>query len=298
MIVDYFSDYLAYTFEENDSMFGLGMRLVSKSSEDMISAVDVVHNGRIRLLYGIEGYKNLSEAVGNLTNSELAVALKRFINSIRKIEDNDFLNINAIDINYNRLFYDVKKQCIKYIMLPVNYECNLHDEENWTTSFRRTILLLLNHVFAKMPEKYNDLYYYIMDVTKTDFEIIAFLSQYDFGLQSVKESRTETTNDKDKSASLVLEHNGTDGNLLFVINKPEFVLGKSGNVDGCIKNSGMVSRNHCKITRIGEKYVIEDLGSTNGTGINGYKLNPHERYYINNGDKLTLADIDFMVILG
>ena len=44
-------------------------------------------------------------------------------------------------------------------------------------------------------------------------------------------------------------------------------------------------------------FMVEDLDSTNGTLINGYKLNPHEKYYINDGDKLTLADLEFDVVI-
>ncbi len=298
MIVKMFSDYLAYTFEANDSMFMLGMRFVNKSQEDIISAVDVIHNDSIRLLYGIDGYKPLAEVTGTIANSELAIALMKFIQSIRKIEDNDFLKISAIDINFNRLFYDVKTKSIKYVLLPINYECDLHDGESWSASFRKTILILLNKIFATMPEKYYETYYAVLDDTKTDYDVLDYLSRYEFGLFNEENTQLKQDETQDGKTSLVLEHKGIDGNYVFMINKPEYVLGKSAKADGTIVCSTSVSRNHCRIIKKGNRFMVEDINSTNGTKINGYSLNPHEAYYINNGDILTVADVEFTAIIG
>ncbi len=37
-------------------------------------------------------------------------------------------------------------------------------------------------------------------------------------------------------------------------------------------NSNMVSRKHAKVTKSGETFVVEDLGSGNGTFVNGKKI--------------------------
>lgn len=42
-------------------------------------------------------------------------------------------------------------------------------------------------------------------------------------------------------------------------------------------------------------YYVEDLNSTNGTYVNGQKLEPHKLKEINVGDQITVADIDFIV---
>lgn len=301
MIVDCFSDHLAYTLEQSDSMFMLGMRFVKKKEADLISAVDITYNDRIRLLYGTEEYRPLFELAANLNNSELALALIRFIRAIRKIEDNDFLRITAIDIRFNRLFYDVKSKSIKFVVLPVNYECDFHDGETWSSSFRKTVLILLNYIFASMPEKYQETYYAVADTSKTDYEVLNYISDYEFGLKSAEGGCAEGEGGggaDDGEAALVLEHRGADGNMIFIVDKPEFVLGKSKNADGVIAGSTMVSRNHCRITKSGNSYMVEDMNSTNGTSINGYVLNPNEMYYLNQGDILALADVEFRVLFG
>jgi pSer/pThr/pTyr-binding forkhead associated (FHA) protein len=51
-----------------------------------------------------------------------------------------------------------------------------------------------------------------------------------------------------------------------------------------------VSRRHARITFIDGKYVLEDLGSTNGTFINrGKRLSPGARQPLNDGDEIIVG---------
>ena len=84
------------------------------------------------------------------------------------------------------------------------------------------------------------------------------------------------------------------GNIRININKPEFTLGKERRrVDYCIDNNSTVSRAHAKIkVRAGVCY-ISDLGSSNGTFVNGAKLSPNQEVALNKGDKIKLSDEEF-----
>ncbi len=79
-----------------------------------------------------------------------------------------------------------------------------------------------------------------------------------------------------------------------IINKPEFAIGKErSRVDYCIADDNSVSRLHVKIrVRAGRCYVV-DMGSKNGTYINGNKLTPNQEVLIQNGDKLKISLIEF-----
>ncbi len=57
----------------------------------------------------------------------------------------------------------------------------------------------------------------------------------------------------------------------FELTKPEIVIGREESTDLPISSQG-VSRRHAKLTREGEGYVIEDLGSSNGTFVNSQKV--------------------------
>jgi DNA-binding NtrC family response regulator len=49
------------------------------------------------------------------------------------------------------------------------------------------------------------------------------------------------------------------------------VIGKAPDSDLCLPDSA-VSRNHCELVRLHEGYVIRDLGSTNGTHVDGIRV--------------------------
>ncbi len=57
----------------------------------------------------------------------------------------------------------------------------------------------------------------------------------------------------------------------FELTRPEVVIGRDPNVDLTI-SSPAVSRRHVRLTREADGYVLEDLGSSNGTYVNDQKL--------------------------
>jgi pSer/pThr/pTyr-binding forkhead associated (FHA) protein len=60
---------------------------------------------------------------------------------------------------------------------------------------------------------------------------------------------------------------------------------------------GGVSRRHCKIWREGGEYCVEDLGSANGTFLNGERLTPYLPHSLGDGDDLQLGQVRLGVII-
>lgn len=56
-----------------------------------------------------------------------------------------------------------------------------------------------------------------------------------------------------------------------------------------------ISRHHARITRQGREFVIEDLGSMNGTFVNGKKVTPYHPRGLKNGDELQLGELKLRV---
>jgi pSer/pThr/pTyr-binding forkhead associated (FHA) protein len=65
----------------------------------------------------------------------------------------------------------------------------------------------------------------------------------------------------------------------------EIVIGRSSDLDMVLVED-MVSRKHAKITTVGNQIVIEDLGSTNGTFVNGEKV---KRSRLKEGDRILVG---------
>ena len=65
-----------------------------------------------------------------------------------------------------------------------------------------------------------------------------------------------------------------------------FTLGRGENEDIRLEASGL-SRSHAELTRQGPVYALHDLGSTNGTFVNGRRI---EHAALSPGDVLRLGD--------
>ena len=64
---------------------------------------------------------------------------------------------------------------------------------------------------------------------------------------------------------------GPNPGKIFTLSKSEIVIGRDVNADVAI-NTAEVSRRHTRLHLEAGTYIIEDLGSTNGTFINGQRL--------------------------
>lgn len=79
------------------------------------------------------------------------------------------------------------------------------------------------------------------------------------------------------------------------INNTDFVIGKErARVSYCITDNTSVSRSHVRISNRGGVSYASDLKSTNGTFVNGVKLNPGQEIALHDGDKITAADEEFV----
>lgn len=56
-----------------------------------------------------------------------------------------------------------------------------------------------------------------------------------------------------------------------------------------------VSRKHCMLRATANQLFVIDLGSTNGTRLNGYMIGPHSPYNVSDGDLLTVGRMDLIV---
>jgi hypothetical protein len=88
---------------------------------------------------------------------------------------------------------------------------------------------------------------------------------------------------------LVIE-NGLNKGDEYIVHRPVTLIGRNESCD-LIVSDPLVSRRHCQILWDGVYCTVEDLGSTNGTYINGQPLTA--AYALRPGDRLQVADVIF-----
>lgn len=96
------------------------------------------------------------------------------------------------------------------------------------------------------------------------------------------------------------------GQILPLENREEFTLGRSAEGQPILPDIDLaaykayehgVSRLHASIRFENNQILATDLGSVNGTRLNGQRIPPHKPYTLSHGDILTLGKLKLQVLL-
>lgn len=75
----------------------------------------------------------------------------------------------------------------------------------------------------------------------------------------------------------------------------ELLLGREPDAGGLVIESSVVSRNHGSLSRVRSHWFYRDLGSTNGSWVNGTPISPGQWILLRTGDVIQLADVALRV---
>ncbi|TEU13290.1 MAG: FHA domain-containing protein [Anaerolineales bacterium] len=89
-----------------------------------------------------------------------------------------------------------------------------------------------------------------------------------------------------KETAVLILREGQGMGTRWMIDRDNMVIGREENCD-IVLLSRQVSRNHARIRRSDGRHILEDLGSKNGTFVNGHKLT--EPYTLQDGDEIQVA---------
>lgn len=313
MRINKYSDHIAYQFEDTESIFAVTERVLRKQKQECIMrGIPVSTNGNARIMYNVSDYKELMKALSKMNEKDLFHVLQELLDLISMFEHNDFLQKETIDISIYNLYYDSENKTLKCAVLPVNRDLDYHDNQNWQSKFRQTIATILKVCLKGSPRGYQDLYNELFDGKKSDMEIVDYLKTCNYqwyGLgNSVTSNAQQAITQKDKDITFVKAEVKEEEKPLMIltcishagqnpiqVTCSDFTLGsKNGTAMGKVV-VGATSRNHCQIIQTSTVMAVKDLKSTNGTYINGFRLNPDTAYTIKDGDTLKLADVEFKV---
>jgi len=96
------------------------------------------------------------------------------------------------------------------------------------------------------------------------------------------------------------------GKILPLASRNEFTLGRLSEGQPIMPDIDLtpyqayasgVSRLHAVVKRDSEHVLVMDLGSSNGTYVNGRRINPHVEESLNHGDILALGKLKIQVLL-
>lgn len=77
------------------------------------------------------------------------------------------------------------------------------------------------------------------------------------------------------------------------INKPVLLVGRHDDCDIILTESKKISRRHCCVCQVDQRYLVRDLGSMNGVYLNGKRITREAPLKL--GDELTVGDVRFRI---
>ncbi|SDZ17995.1 FHA domain-containing protein [Evansella caseinilytica] len=78
-----------------------------------------------------------------------------------------------------------------------------------------------------------------------------------------------------------------------VIDKDRFIIGRNQTAVNYVEDSVGISRIHLELAKVDDKWGLRDLGSKNGTKVNGHPLVPHKIYALNADDLIAIGKVKY-----
>lgn len=106
-------------------------------------------------------------------------------------------------------------------------------------------------------------------------------------------SGTKDASPRGMSAELVPAHSGTDLPVIRLEGR-EVLVGKHARAVDVVLPSGTVSRIHARLFMSGGEYYLSDLGSKNGTSVDGHMAVGNEEIRLTDGAGVKFADLEYV----
>lgn len=122
-------------------------------------------------------------------------------------------------------------------------------------------------------------------------------------VEPVAEAQATLPNSAEAAISL---HLVDSGQVLHLAGRNEFTFGRVTEGQPILPDVDLspyeayaqgVSRLHASLKVAGQRVMIMDMGSSNGTRVNGQKIIPHVDYPLSHGDLITLGKFKFQVLI-
>lgn len=317
------NNYNSYIFVDTTLFSDTAFRVIKTKEHDFLNGVKVTHNGKVKIIYDLSQYSPLAEVVGKLTSPNFLCIIKEVLRIVLDTSSNGFLSIEDIRIDINEIYINKEyKPVLVYLPLNTVNRANLIDTES---EVRKLIINIIsenrNLNNAKIMALYHDAGSLISLQQMYENLIINIEKQdevSDDQVSSLTQSQTRTqdsvssVNTKRKLTSIFFKDKKSSKNIItarkpivlngvndmkisLIINKDEYTIGKKVDlVDGVI-DVPSVSRIHCKVVWVDNSYYITDLGSLNGTCVNGKQINPGQLHAIEIGDVISIAKNNMIV---
>lgn len=284
----------AYVLNDNTVFSTTEYKVLQSQSEGVfIRCMKLLYNGKIQLYYLTNHLKPLADILYSLESNTFMIVVSNVLAGIISVKNNGFLSCESADISLEHIYVDPITYKIGLIYLPLSKRLYA-DSSAFESEFRTSLIKLIQNLQSISSPKTMQL---AMDLSNGKLSLEDIYSRNKGSTVSGNREHYERISfAPQRSRRVKLIATNASAPFEIAVTKDEFTIGKKqGLVDGAITFNKLISRSHCKIARQGEQFVIIDLGSANGTYVNGLRVQAGQPYPIKNGDLIRLANSEFQV---
>jgi uncharacterized conserved protein, contains FHA domain len=307
------SQSLEYIFDSDNSISMTEFKVVQGLSEcGILCGVKAFHNGNDKLIFDISGFNSLSGVISVKEASEIKNISDKIMRIIEEIKNSGFLQAEHLDWNLDRIFVDKKFENVYMIYIPAEIGQN----EPWElkcSQMMKEIYEIKPELEHSQAETAKPLTEEISDEDdKNSNENISGKSKKGLFKKFFKDKQSKEKKYKKEAVeesfggtelldsifipSIVISGVNTPQKIEAVVSKEEYVIGKNPDcTDLTVDFSKAVSNRHCCIICKDGISYIKDLTSTNGTFLNGVRVLNDDQKQIKVGDKIRIANCEFVV---
>lgn len=281
-----------YILEDNSHFVNTDYKVLqSQTNEIFIKCMKITRNGKTDLYYVTNDYRPMSSMFVGITEDILIEVVVNLFASVIEVRNNGFLACQSIDLSWDKIFVEQNTLKVKLVYLPLSVKV-FDSYAEFESELRSSIVKLINKVIDNVNNE--RLEQFVLDLCNDSLSIEDVYNRSRYArTPPIDIEREKTKIDSDVIRLVAMNASRFE----LVVDSDSVLIGKNEEiVDKVITFNEMISRKHCRIVCANGGYFISDEGSTNGTYVNGAKIAPGQRYQINRGDIIRLADSDFQVV--
>ncbi len=316
------NDFIKYKVNSINEINLRNLEVVNKNKQLGLIDIEIEQfNEDISLIYNTRGYKTLRDYLLNPLSKEKAYSLLNCINKCYEVQSY-LLDTGIVSLKTNFIFLK-EINSIPYcyfIYIPNTSKYHKNDEDFKKLIFAVIISIedndLRNEALSLYSKDKLEDVIKLLKVEGLNFAKHEEIIEHDLepSINEInKEEETATTEVKEDETSLIEDlyeettlieeeadsNIGAAGKLLINNNgvlseehllKNITMIGRSKSCDVVIDNK-VVSKKHAEILNEGSNFYIRDIGSKNGTFINGRKLKLMEKAELKSKDKIKLGNV-------
>ena len=283
---------LSFVLEETSILQTEYKIMLHQETAALLPCMQYRRNGREALCYITRGQRPFSEVIRNASEEVFFAAAADLFLNIARLQENGFLSCRRLDIDLRRIYADRKTCRTSLLYYPVDTELYQSDLA-FDRTLRNTFIGVLREDGTGLSAAGEAFLRDLQDPSLSVMEIGGRLLRLTEAERAVRDGAHGRS-----GPEAILTAAGTPRPLVFRVRRDVYTIGRRGqSADGVIPDDRRVGRVHCRIYRSDGRFYIRDLGSVNGTFINGERLIPDRRYALTDGCSVCIAGTAFTVTL-